>query len=813
MASAPTLSAVADEQEVSITLEDILHVLRRRWYLILFCALLGGALACFAASVQSAVYARKASIILKDEKGARDLAASNPIMAELGLGSNTANIANEVHVLQSSPVMRRVVEQLGLNISYWMQDGLRKTELYKETPLRLSVSDMDLTHPWYTDEGDTRPWYVKIINKRDRRFAVTPGEEGKYTLDYKDEAGEPVRCEGVFGEALKLPFATLTLEPTLHMTAEWQGVSVFVIHGEVEKVTRELIKENLSVQRPDVKEGSLLELSFKANHPLKAQEALDALLDIYNQMSVEEKRETARNTKVFLDVRLSELDAELTRSEHQLTEYRQQNNFALEEQSSVGPDFHTTKELEKQIFSIETQLKLAATLADEVKSTRAEGRLIAVDAEMLKDSALSQQIQSYNGAFLEYRKLVSSAGDKNPLIVNQRERMFSILSAIDKALVNYRSNIGIRLQELNEQLASIQSRVSEGFVKRQEIAPLMRQHKVLEELYLLLLSKEQENALSIAIAEPRSRILEQAYGERRPVAPRRLLYTAGGLVGGSGLCFLVLLVINMLDTKVKDKQGLEGVSSLPVVAELPRLTWREKKEGLFVKGAHSAMAEGLHILRNNVENLIPRRAEGAPIILLTSTIPGEGKTTTAANIAAAYAQTGQRVLVIDGDLRKGSLTSALAGKGHLGLSSLLLQKVAGAGELILRQSAGSGEASFDLLPSGPLPPNPVTLLSQPLLEQLMEELRGHYDVILLDAPPYTVVADTDILARQADVSLYLVRSGMIDRRYFAQVQRMADDGHLPNAVYVLNDVNFRDSKSQRYGYGNYRYGGQNEQKA
>ena len=335
----------------------------------------------------------------------------------------------------------------------------------------------------------------------------------------------------------------------------------------------------------------------------------------------------------------------------------------------------------------------------------------------------------------------------------------------------------------------------------------MRQHKVLEELYLLLLSKEQENALSIAIAEPRARILEKAYGEERAVAPRKVLYLAGGIIGSAGLCFLGLLTATMLDTKVKDKEDMESASTLPVVAELPRLSRRELKDGIFVKGAHSAMAEGLHILRNNVDNLIPRRSQGAAIILLTSTIPGEGKTTTAANVAAAYAQTGRRVLVIDGDLRKGSLTKALSGKGHLGLSSLLLQRVSKAEDIILTQSAAADTpVAFDLLPAGPLPPNPITLLSQPPLGELMSELRSRYDTILLDAPPYSVVADTDILARQADVSLYLVRSGKIDRRHFAHVQQLADDGRLPNAVYVLNGVNFRTAKSQRYGYGNYRYG-------
>ena len=259
----------------------------------------------------------------------------------------------------------------------------------------------------------------------------------------------------------------------------------------------------------------------------------------------------------------------------------------------------------------------------------------------------------------------------------------------------------------------------------------------------------------------------------------------------------------MLNNKVKNKHDLTGQTRQPIIAELPRMSKKERRNtALFIKGEQSVMAECFHILRNNVDSLLPRPDEGGHVIMLTSTTPGEGKTFTSANLAASFAKAGRKVLLIDGDLRKSSLTLQMGGHGRRGLTSILLNQVDDPFHII--RQAGENNTPFDFLGTGPAAPNPVTLLSQPLLAQILECFRKKYDAVIIDTPPYGILADTAILAALSDISLYLIRSGMIDKRYFTQIQKLADSGKLPNLAYIINAVDFKSSSHSYYGY-NYGY--------
>ena len=543
-------------------------------------------------------------------------------------------------------------------------------------------------------------------------------------------------------------------------------------------------------------------MTLTSSNPQKAEDTLNHLIQVYNQISKDERNKAALKTENFIQSRLKELGAALSDVDKKITEFKTKSDI-VKDTDTMSADFSTSQALEKEIFDLETQIKLAAILADNLKETERKQGLISVETG-LPDSGIARQIEHYNEAYLEYQKIAGSAGSQNPIAVSLRERMNSTRAAANKALSNYRSNLNLKLNQLISKRNSLTERLTETAIREQEIIPLVREHKVKEELYLMLLSKEQENALAMAVTESSARVLETAHGPNIPISPKTIKYVAGGTAGGVLLSILAFMGAAMLNNKVNNKHDLPAANRQPVIAELPQMNKKESRNtGLFIQDEHSVIAECFHILRNNVDSMLHRPEQGGHVILVTSTLPGEGKTFTSANLAAAFAYAGKKVLLIDGDFRKSSLTRRLGGSGRKGFTSILLQQNPDTTGII--RPLGGNSRGMDILYTGPMVPNPVILLSHPLLGHILGILKKQYDAVIIDAPPYGILADTAILASLSDITLYTVRSGKIDKRYLLQIQQLADQGKLPNMAYIINGVNFKSASYSYYGYG-YQYG-------
>ncbi len=775
---------VEEESESGLSPEVIFSILRRFWFLILLAALAGGAGAYYFAGKQNYVYQKSASLIMRDEKSNSDISSAK-IMSELGIESGSTSIANETIILRSTAVMKSVVEDLKLNTTYWQKQDLREIELYKETPILVV--------------------FEKIDPQRSCRLTVTPKNEKNFSVSYVNSSEEVISQDGAYGEPVQLPFATVSVHPTAHMMPEWNGRSIIVNHTPVLAMTHQLMS-NLTVNRADEKDSSLLEVNLTAHNPKKAEDALNMLIDVYNRMSVDEKKQAALKTQKFIEERRIELERNLTGTDKKLTEIKEESDVVTDMETVISADMGTVQALNEEIFNLETQIKLANALSEElVKAGKADG-LLSVDTG-LSDGAISTQIEIYNEAYLEYRKIAASAGKKNPIVVGLRERMDSTLAAANKALANYNSNLNLKLKELINKRASLEKRVTKTSTKRQEMSPLMREHKVQEELYLMLLSKEQENAIALSAIEASARVLESAHGSDAPISPNTVQYLAAGTAGGAALCFIALLGISMMNNKVKSKFDLAGITRQPIVAELPLMSKKEAKANkVFIKDDHSVIAECFHILRNNSASILPKEDKCGHIFMMTSTVPGEGKTFTTTNLAAAFAKAGRKVLLVDGDLRKASQTRALGMRGRRGLTSLLLNQEADPAGLLHKIDVGNN-CTIDFIGTGPTVPNPVTLLSLPKMGELLNTAKKFYDAIIIDTPPYGILADTSIWAGLSDVCLYLIRSEMIDKRHIKQIQKLSDEGKLPNLSFVINGVDFKSASYYHYGYsyGYYRY--------
>lgn len=363
--TAPT-PPVTENTEETTSLDTVLLVLRRYWFIIILAALAGGTAAYYLAGRQNYIYQKTASVLMRDAKTSSD-ASSERIMAELGIDSGAANLANESFILKSTALMKKVVEDLNLNTSYWQKKDFRELDLYHATPL--------LVH------------FEQIDKQRACTLNITPLDEKRFMLGHPNDQGELILLEGFYGKPLTLPFATISVHPTSLMTDAWNGKTVIVRHSPVLETANALLR-GLTITRPDSKESSLLEMTLTSSNPQKAEDTLNHLIQVYNQISKDERNKASLKTKIFIRERLKELGASLSDVDKKLTEFKTKSDIVKDADTTMSADFSTSQALEKEIFDLETQIKLASTLADNLKESERKQGLISVETG-LPDSGIA----------------------------------------------------------------------------------------------------------------------------------------------------------------------------------------------------------------------------------------------------------------------------------------------------------------------------------------------------------------------------------------------------------------------------------------
>ncbi len=771
----------SQEEDDLFSLNSLLLILKRRWPWLLLCALLGAAAAYYYAAKQGYVYEKKASVLLRNERQ-QEVGASERILKELGAETGASNMANETFVMKSTPIMLEVVNDLKLNVSYWKKQDIRLLDVDEETPLLVD--------------------FIKINPQRSCALTITPLNEEKYTLSYVNRKDHAVFFEGTFNEPLELPFATIRVSPTTLLTKEQMGLPLLVQRSPKLQTAQELLSV-FKVERPEITDSSLLLLSLKSTNPQKTARVLNKIIDVYNQFSKDEKTKAAEKTKEFIAKLMGELDQDLKAVSSSISDFKKKSDLVHETTPTLDANFTVLQQLEKDIFEIKTQIKLTENLAGSLKNAERKSQLLSVETG-ISDSGISKQIELYNEAYLEYKKIAVSAGARNPLVIDLKGKMESSRAAINRSISNYQNNLDLRLTELTKKKDELDLNMISTADKAKVLEPLIQELKSKEGRYQMLLSKKDENELSLYLAEPSARILETAYGSDLPVAPRVSEYVIIGAGGGLVSCFLVFLLVSMADVKVWNKQDMQTVSTVPVIGELPVLSEKERKERKFGEmNDRSVFSEYFHILRNNVATFVPQENDLGQVIVLTSTMPAEGKTDIVKNLSAAFALTGKKVLMIDGDLRKVSLSKQMGGRGKKGLSNILLNPQETVDSLICHCPESD---NLDILYGGPIPPNAALLLTNARLELLLQKLRTRYDKIIIDAPPYGILADASLLSVHADMTLYVVRSGKIEKRFFSNIQHIYEEGKLKNLAYIINAVDFKRARYRHCGYGyGYRY--------
>jgi capsular exopolysaccharide synthesis family protein len=678
--------------------------------------------------------------------------------------------------------MTQTIKALDLNITYYEESGVKAEELYSFTPFEVTVLQLD-----------EEKLQKAIKEELGNRFAIKPQSKNDFELINTET--EAV-FKGEFGNVVNIGFADITIERTGLELEEDSKVSIQF--SPLEAVVGKY-REGVQINLTD-KNSSLLELSLVDPVREKAQDILDQLILEYNRQAIEDKNLVATNTASFIDERLSIINQELDSVEVGKEEFKEANQLTnIEAESELF--IENASEYKKRQQEVGTQLELANAMISYLE-TGSNSDLLPANLG-IEESGVNEMIQNYNSLVLERNRILSASTEENPVVLRVNSQIDQMRGNVMQSLERMRSNLRIAQEDLDRQAAVIGSQISAVPAKERQYRGIERQQNIKEALYLFLLEKREENSLSLAVTAPKAKIVDSAYSGNAPVSPKSKIILLAALIVGLLIPFLIIYVKNLLNNKITDRTDIESATKeIPIVGEIPRIA--KKENDLISVNDRSVLSETFRIMVANLQYLLVGAGDKEKGIKLfvTSTVKGEGKTFTAFNLAITFANMGKKVIIVGADLRNPQLQRYESdARKYSGISDYLYNHEVQVQDIITKAEA---HKRVDIMASGNIPPNPSELLRSERMGRLLSELEGMYDYIIVDTAPAMLVADTFLINKYADLTLYVTRAGYTEKKLLGFAIDAKKEGKLHDVSFVLNDVEMAN-----FGYGNkygYAYG-------
>ncbi len=764
----------------TFTLHDLVEMVLKKWYWFVISVVLFLAVGVLYIMKSSPVYQRNATIMVKDSRkgsGANEMAAFSEIA---GL-TTRRNVDNELFVLQARRLMVEVVERLGLTVNYTTRSGLRTVDLYRRSPIEAQ---------FVNDNGSERCSFRVDLGKND----VTIYDFVRVAAhDEEDTDDEEFTVTTPYGESVMTPSGEVIINKTLYMSEEYEGKTISVSKNTKEAVaTRYRTAMKSSVAN---KMSSIINISLNDIVAKRAEDVINTLIDVYNEDAVNDKQQIAEATADFIDVRLAIISKELGAVDSDIKTFKTRNSM-VDIQAETEKNLTVSTKLQSDVLSVESQLEMSKFIKDYLNDPQKEFSLIPVTGfgNTATASSLASQIAAYNDLVLRREKLLQNSSVNNPVIQQLNTNRVAMKNAILASLDSYIATLDIQLKNLRREQGKTDARISSVPLQEQEYLTIARQQRIKEELYLYLLNKREENAISLAITENTARIIDSAFGPLRPIAPRKSFVLLVMIILGCAVPFAILYLREILDTTVRSRQDIEKYTKVPYLGDIPVFTGRKDSRGIAVReNGRDSVSEAFRIIRTNMGFM--NTSGNQQVFLVTSSNEHAGKTFVATNMAMTYAFSGNKVLLIDLDLRRRTLSKHMGQRNNPnGISKYMSDQKVSINDII--SNSGIHE-NFDCIYAGLQPPNPAEQLLSGRLDELIAECRTKYDYIIIDSVPALVIADALIASRIADLSIYVVREGLLDRRQLPDIDNLYRYNKLRNMCVILNGATER---SHRYGY-------------
>ena len=760
-----------------------LEEFKTHWWWFLLSALLCVSCGWYYQQKQQRIFQRQAVMLIEDADassvggGASTSRSSKRnamnTLLELNGVSVGDNLKNEIFILSSKRLMLRVVEKLHLDIDYTIEAGLHIKSLYGDKELPFEVL-----------------FQSKCKGKALQTFKVTKKDANTVTLKgLHDKKGNELPDKDVqLGQMVQTPYGQLCVVRGQQFGA-WTDETITVSRMSIKNAATRFIGE-LAVSEYD-KETSLIVLNCSDNNVERADHILACLYDTYKEDVVDNKNRVAQNTARFIDERIQIIGRELSSVENQLASFKKRNKLVDFTQSSQIV-LNATNDARQQSLQLETQLNVARYLSDYLHSHSNNHDLIP--ALNMQDASFNTQIGKYNDVMNQRNQMVANSSDKQAIVAELDRQLAQMRQTIASSLKSYVNSIGLRLRDAQANESALTGQVSGAPDQEKKGLDIQRQQSLKEALYTYLLNKREEVALQQAINEANVRLVEGPIGGEAPIKPKSAMIMLVALIIGLAIPTAILWIKRMLDVTVHGRKDIEEATTIPVLGEVPiDKDFNGDNTLISSLASDSPMVEAFRILRFALGYM----RQNPKVLVSTSTTPGQGKSFVTRNMAIILAMAGKKVVVIDADIRKRTLSAAF--RHTIGLTAYLSDDYTQVGDIIKKDGISKG---VDFIPAGHMPPNPSELLMSNRLDELVKHLRSEYDYVLFDTTPMLSVADANIVNRVADSTIFVIRVGVQERAFLPELEHMYQDRRFKSLSIVLNGV---DPERGYHGYG-YGYG-------
>ena len=750
-----------DNRELNI--REVMVKYLRHWYLFVLTVSACLLAAYFYLRYATPVYTVTSEIMIKEDKGNRGSAQN--ILSDLDIFNTKSNVQDEIEILKTRYLMKKVVEEMQLNISYFEIGKIKTSDIYNKAPFYITLLSFNDSIPL-------------------QKFQIEEDKNAAFIITNKG-----ISTTHRFEDPIIKPGLSMIVHrrPGLGFAGHRYLFSISSVNAATDTYVNSVTPEMVD------KKSNVIQMTISTTVPGKGEAILTKLYEIYTRVNREDKNRIVDSTISFINDRLGKVADELKDVESNVEQFKRNNNISIDIKTQSGFLLENVSELDKMITDQEVKTNVVESIQQHLNSSTFR---VVPGALVIQDPTYMSMVEKYNMLVLERDNQLQTTKEDNPFIKSLNQQVLNLKTDLLTSLSNIKRGMGIAKSNLSQKKNRLLGEISLVPSKERAFIEISRQQNVKQQLYLYLLQKREETAISKSGTLANSRLIEPAISGRVPFSPKRSLIYLGALVLGILIPAGFIYGKELLNNKITSKQDITRMTKVPIFGELGHNNTGEII--IARQDARTVLAEQFRLMRTNLHFFL--KGNTHQVILLTSSMSGEGKSFLSVNLALSLAISGKKVVLMELDLRKPKVSKLLGLSGSKGFTNFVVADIPISSLL----QPTTIEPNLFVISAGPIPPNPAELILMEKVTTLFDYLRKEFDFIIVDTAPVGLVTDALLLSKYADANIYVVRQDYTLKDQINIINDLAVNAKMANMSILINDVKNRGSYGYGYGYG---YGG------